>query len=60
MDNAKLQQAIKTKEIVLKLEAMYQKQISQGFGILSEPMKEYAKTRNQALRSVARMTRDGY
>ncbi len=46
---------IETRSIILKLEAMYQKELSQGFGIISESMKQYASIRDEGLAGVKRM-----
>lgn len=53
-----LQQAQNTRKMILEMEAIYQRELSEGFGINSESMKAYAKIRDEGLSGVARMTED--
>ena len=54
-----LQQAKETRRMILEMEAIYQRELSEGFGINSESMKAYEKIREDGLRGVARMEEDG-
>ena len=47
-----------TRRIILNLESMYQRELSEGYGINSESMKEYQKVRVNALSGVQKMEKD--
>lgn len=53
-----IQKNIGTREIILKLESMYQRELSEGYGINSESMKEYAMIRDEGLVGVKKMDDD--
>ena len=50
-----LKKDIETRNIILKLEAMYQRELKEGFGINSPSMKQYLTVRNEGLIGVLKM-----
>jgi len=50
-----LKKDIETRNIILKLEAMYQRELKEGFGINSPSMKQYLTVRDEGLIGVLKM-----
>ena len=55
MNTTQTQKNNETRRIILNLESMYQRELSEGYGINSKPMKEYQKVRDSALSGVQKM-----
>lgn len=58
MNTTQTEKNIETRNIILKLEDMYRRELESPWGIHTEAMREYHKVRDEALAGIIKMELD--